>query len=462
MNKEQTGALPADPQHLEARSDARGRSHRASHEGRGGELSRSERPRDAGVGVQPRAAHARPRAQADPQDRRSDQAHRGRHATATASRPAKRSASSGSKRARSRPCASRRRSAANVGKSSTATGTIATAESAGRSAPLTRYRGRFAPSPTGPLHFGSLVAATASYLDARHAGGEWLLRIEDLDPPREVPGSADQIVATLAALGFEWNESISQTERAPRCLPGCARPAARRRSRSSPARAAGPSFRPRSRPAAIQSDELYYPGWCRNGVRAPDRPLAIRFRVASGTIAFDDRLQGLQTSDLARDTGDFVIRRRDSLFAYQLAVVVDDAAQSITHVVRGADLLGSTPRQIALQGALGLPTPDVRTFAASHGCEWDQTVQVDGRRSGRLRAEPARELWRTLQFLKQGPPPELRRRPGWHTLWEWAIETLAGAAARRPAPDGVSMSAIRNTTRFTGLSCRAQPRWERP
>ena len=142
MNKEQLGALPADPQHLEARSDARGRSHRASHEGRGGELSRPERPRHAGIGVQSRAAHARPRAQADPQDRRSDQAHRRRHATVTASRPAKRSASSGSKRARSRPCASRRRSAANVGKSSTVTETTATARSTPRNRAGTELRPR--------------------------------------------------------------------------------------------------------------------------------------------------------------------------------------------------------------------------------------------------------------------------------------------------------------------------------
>jgi glutamyl-Q tRNA(Asp) synthetase len=282
-----------------------------------------------------------------------------------------------------------------------------------------RYRGRFAPSPTGPLHFGSLVAATASYLDARHVGGDWLLRIEDLDPPREVAGSAEQIVATLAALGFQWTGSIvRQSERHAAyqaaldqlLAANLAFPCSCSRTELQAAQPAGRD----------QSDELYYPGWCRNGVRAPDRPTAIRFRVAPGTLAFDDRLQGLQAADLALDTGDFVIRRRDSLFAYQLAVVVDDAAQNVTHVVRGADLLGSTARQIALQAALGLTTPEYAHLPLAidaNGIKLSKSTgaaAVDARR-------PAYELWRTLQFLKQGPPLDLRRAPV-ATLWEWAIE----------------------------------------
>jgi glutamyl-Q tRNA(Asp) synthetase len=281
------------------------------------------------------------------------------------------------------------------------------------------YRGRFAPSPTGPLHFGSLVAATASYLDARHAGGEWLLRIEDLDPPREVPGSAEQIVATLDALGFEWNESIvRQSEREPayqaaldRLLAaGLAFPCSCSRTELQAAQ-------PRGRE---QADELYYPGWCRNGVRAPGRPLAIRFRVAPGAITFTDRLQGVQTSQPALDTGDFVIRRRDRLFAYQLAVVVDDAAQKITNVVRGADLLGSTARQIALQAALGLPTPVYAHLPLAIDANGIKLSKSTG--AAAIDAQqPTHELWRTLQFLKQGPPPGLRRGPV-ASLWEWAIE----------------------------------------
>ncbi len=281
------------------------------------------------------------------------------------------------------------------------------------------YRGRFAPSPTGPLHFGSLVAAAASYLDARRAGGEWLLRIEDLDPPREVPGSADQIVATLAALGFEWTGSIvRQSERHTDYQAALDRLlAAGLAFHCSCSRTELQTAQP---PGRDPSDELFYPGWCRNGVRAPDRPLAIRFRVPSGAIAFDDQLRGTQTTEPARDTGDFVIRRRDGLFAYQLAVVVDDAAQHVTHVVRGADLLASTARQMALQSALGLSTPvyaHLPLAIDANGIKLSKSTGAAGVDASR----PARELWRTLQFLKQEPPPGLRRGPV-STLWEWAIE----------------------------------------
>lgn len=282
-----------------------------------------------------------------------------------------------------------------------------------------KYCGRFAPSPTGPLHFGSLVAATASYLDARRAGGDWLLRIEDLDPPREVAGSAEQIVATLAAFGFEWSGPISkQSER--HAAYQAALDQLLAAGRAFPCSCSRAELQAAQPPADDLSDELYYPGWCRNGVRAPDRPLAIRFRVAPGTIAFADQLQGLQTSDLARDTGDFVIRRRDSLFAYQLAVVVDDAAQNVTHVVRGADLLGSTARQIALQAALGLTTPVYAHLPLAIDANGIKLSKSTGAAAVDAR-QPAHELWRTLQFLKQGPPPDLRRASV-AALWEWAIE----------------------------------------
>ena len=293
------------------------------------------------------------------------------------------------------------------------TGTTATASA------HARYRGRFAPSPTGPLHFGSLVAAAASYLDARRAGGEWLLRIEDLDPPREVPGSADQIIATLAALGFEWTGSIvRQSERDDAYRAALDRLlAADLAFHCSCSRTELQAAQP---PGRDPSDELYYPGWCLNGVRAPDRPLAIRFRVGAGTIAFADLLQGPQTSDLARDTGDFVIRRRDGLFAYQLAVVVDDADQRVTHVVRGADLLGSTARQIALQSALGLSTPVYAHLPLAIDANGIKLSKSTGA-AGVDASQPARELWRTLQFLKQGPPSDLHQGPV-SALWEWAIE----------------------------------------
>ncbi|HKQ15166.1 MAG TPA: tRNA glutamyl-Q(34) synthetase GluQRS [Steroidobacteraceae bacterium] len=282
-----------------------------------------------------------------------------------------------------------------------------------------RYCGRFAPSPTGPLHFGSLVAATASFLDARHAGGDWLLRIEDLDPPREVPGSADEIVATLATLGFQWTGSIvRQSERHAAYQAALDRLLAA--NLAFPCSCSRTELLAAQPPGRDPSDELYYQGWCRNGVRAPDRPTAMRFRVAPGTIAFEDRLQGRQTVDVALDTGDFVIRRRDSLFAYQLAVVVDDAAQNVTHVVRGADLLGSTARQIALQAALGLTTPEYAHLPVAIDANGIKLSKSTGAAAVDVR-QPARELWRTLQFLKQGPPSDLRRGP-LGTLWEWAIE----------------------------------------
>lgn len=281
------------------------------------------------------------------------------------------------------------------------------------------YRGRFAPSPTGPLHFGSLVAAVASYLSARHAGGEWLLRIEDLDPPREVPGSADQIIATLEAFGFQWAESIiRQSERHDAYQAALDQLLAA--DLAFPCSCSRTELQAAQPPGREQSDELYYPGWCRNGIRAPGRPLAIRCRVSPGITTFADLLQGMQSGDVAAETGDFVVRRRDALFAYQLAVVVDDSAQRITHVVRGADLLSSTARQIILQSALGLTTPmyaHLPLAIDANGIKLSKSTgaaAIDTRRA-------SRELWRTLDFLKQGPPPELQRSP-LATLWEWAIE----------------------------------------
>ncbi len=221
-----------------------------------------------------------------------------------------------------------------------------------------RYRGRFAPSPTGPLHLGSLVTALASWLDARAHGGDWLVRIEDIDYPRCIKGADDDILRTLEALGLQpdeppvWQsrrehlyaEALRQLDADGHLYPcGCSRK-----------EIADSLVHVRER-----HQTLGYPGTCRNGlhgklprawpVRVPDGPAA--------TICFDDRWQGRQCQNLETELGDFVLRRADGLWAYQLAVVVDDAAQDITHIVRGADLLDSTPRQIHLQHLLGLPTP---------------------------------------------------------------------------------------------------------
>ncbi len=207
------------------------------------------------------------------------------------------------------------------------------------------YRGRFAPSPTGPLHFGSLFAAFGSWLLARHAGGQWWVRMEDIDPPREVPGAAESQLKTLTAFGLESDGPVLwQSQRGAayqQALDGLL--------------ASGAAFACH----CSRSDLAATGGIHRQCVARQERPdPAIRLRVAEGTaVDFTDGLQGNVRQDVAAEVGDFVLKRADGYWAYQLAVVVDDAAQGITDVVRGADLLDSTPRQILLQRALGLPTP---------------------------------------------------------------------------------------------------------
>ncbi|WP_028914944.1 tRNA glutamyl-Q(34) synthetase GluQRS [Pseudoxanthomonas sp. J31] len=207
------------------------------------------------------------------------------------------------------------------------------------------YRGRFAPSPTGPLHAGSLLAAFGSWLLARAAGGQWLVRIEDVDRPREVPGAAAAQLATLSAFGLESDlPVVRQSEREP-----LYRAALQRLLE------AGLAF-----PCSCSRSDLAAAGGVhRRCVAAAPRPRpAVRLRVADGSqVAFEDGLQGRFAQDVDREVGDFVLLRADGFWAYQLAVVVDDAEQGVTDVVRGADLLDSTPRQILLQRALGLPTP---------------------------------------------------------------------------------------------------------
>lgn len=216
------------------------------------------------------------------------------------------------------------------------------------------YRGRFAPSPTGPLHMGSLVAALGSWLDARAHGGRWLLRIEDLDPPREVPGAAHGIVQTLHACGLVPDEPAAwQSER--QALYAAA---LRRLVVAGLAYECSCTRREIEETAATHGlPPGVYPGTCRYGARESRTERALRLRVAAGEIALDDRARGRFAQQMERDVGDFVLKRADGLWAYQLAVVVDDAEQRITDVVRGADLLDNTPRQIWLQRCLGLPTP---------------------------------------------------------------------------------------------------------
>ena len=221
------------------------------------------------------------------------------------------------------------------------------------------YRGRFAPSPTGPLHFGSLVSALASWLDARAHGGAWLVRVEDIDGPRTVPGAAEEILSTLEHFGMHADEPpVWQSDRI-----------ARYQEALEQLKAAGliyPCGCTRKEIADsllhvhARNTTLAYPGTCRSGLHGkPAR--AWRLRVPDGdaaVITFEDRWQGKQTQNLATEVGDFVLRRADDQWAYQLAVVVDDADADITHIVRGADLMDSTARQIYLQRCLGVPTPE--------------------------------------------------------------------------------------------------------
>jgi glutamyl-Q tRNA(Asp) synthetase len=235
--------------------------------------------------------------------------------------------------------------------------------------------GRFAPSPTGPLHLGSLVAAVGSWLCARQAGGRWLVRMEDLDTPRVVSGSAEDILRALRRYGLEWDgEVVWQSRRI--ALYQEALESLRARglaydcacSRAELQRAA----------SAPLGAEAVYPGTCREGLAADRVARAIRFRVPPGVIAFDDAIAGHIEEDVAEATGDFVIKRADGPFAYQLAVVVDDAAQAVTQIVRGGDLLSSTARQIALQRALGLPQPEYAHLPLVTGRDGAKLGKRDG------------------------------------------------------------------------------------
>lgn len=208
------------------------------------------------------------------------------------------------------------------------------------------YIGRFAPTPSGYLHFGSLVAALASYLDARAAGGQWLMRMEDLDPPREVPGAQLAILETLERYGFEWDgELIRQSERHD------AYAAVINRWFSH-----GLAYACTCSRKQLEAYQGVYPGLCRNAGHSPENG-AIRIRVPELEYCFEDRVQGTLRMHLGNESGDFVIRRRDGLYAYQLAVVIDDAWQGVTDIVRGADLLDSTPRHLYLQELLGIAAP---------------------------------------------------------------------------------------------------------
>ncbi len=269
--------------------------------------------------------------------------------------------------------------------------------------------GRFAPSPSGALHFGSLLAALASFLDARQQGGHWLVRMEDLDPDREPPGAADEILRLLDAFGLHWDgEVLFQSERL---------------------QAYSEALH------TLETLELTYScscsrkrvrelGGCYDGHcdRHPDtvhHPAATRLRVPSDAVCFEDRIQGMQRFSLASICGDFIVRRKDGLFAYQLAVAVDDAWQQITDVVRGADLLDSTPRQIHVLHSLGLTVPRHAHIPVASNIEGQKLSKQHFARPLQI-GDAGTQLFRALQYLGQSPPASLRGAPPAELL-QWGM-----------------------------------------
>jgi glutamyl-Q tRNA(Asp) synthetase len=253
-----------------------------------------------------------------------------------------------------------------------------------------------------------LYTAAASFLDARAAGGRWLVRIEDLDGPRVVPGSADAMLRTLSGFGFEWDgEIVRQSERTAGYLAALDELELR-----------GLTF-PCSCSRAQLADEDRYPGHCRSGPRVPGAAMATRLRIDPLTVQFTDRIQGTFRQDLAAAVGDLLLRRRDRLVAYLLAVVVDDAAQGVTHVVRGADLLDNTPRQIHLQRVLGFATPGYAHVPV--------LMEPDGRKLAKsarsVRADPSSavaQLVKIFTLLNMSPPPDLCNA-ALAAAWAWGI-----------------------------------------
>jgi glutamyl-Q tRNA(Asp) synthetase len=282
------------------------------------------------------------------------------------------------------------------------------------------YVGRFAPSPTGPLHFGSLAAALASWLDARAARGRWLVRIEDLDTPRVQPGAADDILRTLERLGLGWDGPVLFQSRRSEAYRhalvrlekhtywcGCTR---REIADSSLGLAA--------------DGAQIYPGTCRGGLAAGKEARALRLRTTGEEIVFEDRVQGPQGQILEQETGDFVLRRADGQFAYQLAVVVDDAEQGVTDVVRGADLLDSTARQIYLQRLLGYAQPRYLHVPAA-------VNQAGEKLSKQTGAQPIGEsdLPRALAFLGQPATGDLAQ-----AIRNWSATRIPARRAQAAAP----------------------------
>jgi len=277
------------------------------------------------------------------------------------------------------------------------------------------YRGRFAPSPSGALHFGSLVAATGSYLQARHQQGEWLVRIDDIDPPREVAGAVDQILRDLDTYGFKWDGEISyqsqHQERYQHALQqlwdqSLLYPCACTR---------------RSLAKHLDSDHPeVYPGICRHGLSPGQTERSLRMLTENVFIQYHDQLQGPQEMNLETQCGDFIVKRADGLIAYQLATAVDDVYQGITEVVRGADLLESTFRQCYIQQRLSLSSPLYTHLPIANNHDGEK-LSKNTHATSIIELPKAKTLYQALVFLGQDPPPDLTHS-NLNEIWQWAIQ----------------------------------------
>ena len=273
------------------------------------------------------------------------------------------------------------------------------------------YRGRFAPSPTGAVHFGTLIAAVGSFLQAKKNDGEWLIRIEDVDTTRTIDCSDKEILNTLEVFGFEWDGEIIyqsyQTEHYQQALEQLIS-----QSLVFPCSC--------SRKKLAESNSDIYPGTCRAKILPEPGEYAFRLIANDTTVEFNDIVMGKQSQNIKHKCGDFVIKRRDNLFAYQLAVVVDDARQNITEIVRGSDLLDSTPRQIYLQQLLGYTTPGYCHLPLAVDDDGNKISKSEGGASVEIKYKE-KLLCKSLAFLGQNPPGDLSDS-SINDIWKWSIE----------------------------------------
>jgi glutamyl-Q tRNA(Asp) synthetase len=277
------------------------------------------------------------------------------------------------------------------------------------------YTGRFAPSPTGPLHMGSLMTAVASYCQTKLHNGKWLLRIEDIDPPRELPGATQSIISTLDKLGFEWDGDILyQSERSE-----LYRHAIEHLQQQE---LVYPCLCSRKKIAATGVATRFgvrYAGDCRNRRDSGGKAHSLRIKVPSKIIQIDDLIQPLRQQNLWEDTGDFIIKRADGQYAYQLAVVVDDADQQITEVVRGSDLLDSTARQIYLLHCLEYAVPDYAHIPVLVDQQGDKLSKQSYAAAIDVKTG-SQALWKALWYLNQQPPADLRQ-DSIREIWQWSL-----------------------------------------